>query len=68
MNEIVIKRKKLENLINAISRIKEDIESLEEEFETLMDRDLVEKIEDGLEDLSAGRVHSIEEFRKVVRE
>ena len=68
MNEIVIKRKELENLINAISRIKEDIESLEEEFEILMNRDLLEKIEEGLEDLKKGRTHSIEEFRKVVRE
>ena len=68
MNQIVIKRKEFENLINAISKIKEDIEALQEELEILMNRDLVEKIEEGLKDLENGRTYGIEEFRRIVRE
>ena len=33
-----------------------------------MNRDLVEKIEEGLKDLENGRTYGIEEFRKIVRE
>lgn len=68
MNQIVIKRKEFENLINAISKIKEDIEALKEELEILMNRDFVEKIEEGLKDLENGRTYGIEEFRRIVRE
>ena len=68
MNQIVIKRKEFENLINAISKIKEDIEALQEELEILMNRDFVEKIEEGLKDLENGRTYGIEEFRRIVRE
>jgi len=68
MSEIVIKRKEFENLIDAISKIKEDIEALQEELEILMNSDLVEKIEEGLEDLKEGRIYGIEEFKKAVKE
>jgi PHD/YefM family antitoxin component YafN of YafNO toxin-antitoxin module len=68
MSEIVIKRKEFENLMDAISKIKEDLEALQEELEILMNCNLVEKIEEGLEDLREGRIYGIEEFKKAVKE
>jgi len=68
MSDVVIKRKEFENLINAISKIKEDIEALQEELEILMNRDLVAKIEEGLEDLKENRIYGFEEFKKAVKE
>ena len=68
MEEIVIKKDDFERILNAVSKIKEDIDAIQEELEILANRDFVDKIKEGLEDLKEGRIYGIEEFKKVIRE
>ena len=68
MVEIVIKKEDFERILNAVSKIKEDIDAIQEELEILANRDFVDKIKEGLEDLKEGRIYGIEEFKKVIRE
>ncbi|MEE9192883.1 MAG: hypothetical protein V3U04_09805 [Candidatus Aerophobetes bacterium] len=55
-------------IVGAIERIGEELENLKEEVEILADRELVVKIDEGLKDKEAGRVHGLEEFKKAVRQ
>ena len=66
--EIVIKKDDFERILNAVSKIKEDIDAIQEELEILANRDFVDKIKEGLVDLKKGRIYGIEEFKKVIRE
>ena len=68
MEEIVIKKEDFERILNAVSKIKEDIDAIQEELEILANRNFVDKINEGLEDLKEGRIYGIEEFKKVIRE
>jgi len=68
MEEIVIKKEDFERILNAVSKIKEDIDAIQEELEILANRNFVDKIKEGLEDLKEGRIYGIEEFKKVIRE
>ena len=68
MEEIVIKKDDFERILNAVSKIKEDIDAIQEELEILANRNFVDKIKEGLEDLKEGRIYGIEEFKKVIRE
>lgn len=64
----MIKKEDFERILNAVSKIKEDIDAIQEELEILANRNFVDKIKEGLEDLKEGRIYGIEEFKKVIRE
>ena len=68
MSEVVLRRSDLENFLKAISKVRDEIEAIQEELEILLNDDLVKKIEDGLNDVREGNIYSLDEFRKVVRE
>ena len=68
MDEIVIKRANFEAIMKIVSGLREELEALQEELEILANKELVEKIEEGLKDVEEGRIYGLEEFRKVLDE
>ena len=51
------------SLSDRVKRLEEDVDSLVETLEILQDRELLESIRRGLEDVKAGRVYSLEELK-----
>jgi len=53
-------------LLPRIERIESEISSLKEEWEILKNPKLVEKIQESIEQKKKGRLHSWEEFKRIV--
>ena len=51
-----------------ISRIRNDLDALQEELEIISDKEFAEKIEEGLADIEEGRVYGFGEFERALKE
>jgi predicted transcriptional regulator len=63
-----IKRVDLDGILKLISRIRNDLDALQEELEVISNKELAEKIEEGLTDIEEGRVYGLEEFERALKE
>jgi len=57
------REEELHQLRSRVEKLEEDFSSLVETLEILQDRELLESIKRGLEDIKAGRVYSLEELK-----
>ncbi len=67
MENVAIKRVDLHGILKLISRIRDDLDVLQEELEIISDNELVGKIEEGLTDIEEGRVYGFEEFERALK-
>ncbi|MCW3131096.1 MAG: hypothetical protein N2V76_08940 [Methanophagales archaeon] len=67
MEHVAIKRADLDGILKLISRIRKDLDALQEELEIISDNELAGKIEEGLMDIEEGRVYGFEEFERALK-
>ena len=67
MEHIAIKRADFDGILKLISRIRDDLDALQEELEIISDKEFAEKIEEGLADIEEGRVHGFVEFERALK-
>jgi len=67
MEDVAIKRADLHGILKLISRIRDDLDALQEELEIISDNELAGKIEEGLTDIEEGRVYGFEEFERALK-
>ena len=56
------------NLMEKLQNIREEMDAIIEELEILLDRDLMDSINRGEEEIKRGEVYTLEEFRNAVKE
>ena len=56
------------NLMEKLQDIREEMDAIIEELEILLDRDLMDSINRGEEEIKRGEVYTLEEFRNAVKE
>ena len=67
MAHVALKRADFDGILKLISRIRNDLDALQEELELISDDELVGKIEEGLTDIEEGRVHGFVEFEQALK-
>jgi hypothetical protein len=67
MEHVAIKRADLDGILKLISRIRDDLDALQEELEIISDNELAGKIEEGLTDIEEGRVYGLKEFERALK-
>ena len=68
MERIAIKRADFDGILKLISRIRNDLDALQEELEIISDKEFAEKIEEELADIEEGRVYGFGEFERALKE
>jgi predicted transcriptional regulator len=67
MEHVAVKRPDFDGILKLISRIRNDLDALQEELEIISDKEFAEKIEEGLTDIEEGRVYGLEEFERALK-
>jgi hypothetical protein len=67
MEHVAIKRADLDSILKLISRIRDDLDALQEELEMISNKELAGKIEEGIADIKSGRVFGLEEFERALK-
>ena len=67
MEHIAIKRADFDGILKLISRIRNDLDALQEELGIISDKEFAAKIEEGLTDIEEGRVYGFEEFERALK-
>ena len=65
---IEIKGEDLIDLMESLERMRDEMNDLIEMLEILLDRELLDSIERGKEDIKEGRIYTLQEFKKMVKE
>ncbi|MCD6276569.1 MAG: hypothetical protein J7J42_07515 [Thermoplasmata archaeon] len=65
---IEIKGEDLIDLMERLERMRDEMNDLIEMLEILLDRELLDSIERGKEDIKEGRIYTLQEFKKMVKE
>ncbi len=55
-------------MFKTVTRLKEDIEQLYDEFEILLDKELMKKLKIGLKEEQMGELHDWDDFKKIIDE
>ncbi len=58
----------LTGIMEKLQNIRDEMDSLMEEIEILLDKELMESIKRGNQEIEKGDVYTLEEFRKMVKE